>query len=147
MCVYMFEPVLKSKYYVRSWLNIGPVVCLHTCVIEYALNERTYMPLGGIILRRYLWRSLWSLRLLACQMIVIVGDSGPRSGELRTRKIKSHLLRSQSLKILPLKPGVSLCIKAIHATLTARNFVLTNFYPTGPVACIFFQTSVELYLC
>ena len=44
-----------------------------------------------------------------------------RSGELRTQKLKSHLVRTQSLNVLPLKPGVSQYI-AIHATLTARDF-------------------------
>ena len=29
-----------------------------------------------------------------------------RSGELRTQKLKSHLVRIQSLNVLPLKPGV-----------------------------------------
>ena len=54
-----------------------------------------------------------------------------RIGELRTQKLKSHLLRTQSLKVLPLKPGVYQYI-AIHATLTARDFFLANFYPSGP---------------
>ena len=61
-----------------------------------------------------------------------------RSGELQTQKLKSHLMRTQSLNILPLKPGVGQYI-AIHATLTARNFFLANFYPSGPLTCIFFQ--------
>ena len=52
---------------------------------------------------------------------------GPRSGELRTEKLKSHLLRTQSLKVLPLKPGVGQYI-AIHATLTTRDFFLANIY-------------------
>ena len=30
--------------------------------------------------------------------------SHPRSGELRTQKLKSHLVRTQSLNVLPLKP-------------------------------------------
>ena len=30
----------------------------------------------------------------------------PRSGELRTQKLKSHLVRTQSLNVLPFKPGV-----------------------------------------
>ena len=45
----------------------------------------------------------------------------PRSGELRTQKLKSHLVRTQSLNVLPLKPGGGQYI-AIHATLTARDF-------------------------
>ena len=61
----------------------------------------------------------------------------PRSGELRTQKLKSHLLRTQSLNVLPLKPGVGQYI-AIHNTLTARDFFLAYFYPPGPFTCIFF---------
>ena len=70
----------------------------------------------------------------------------PRSGELRTRKLKSHLVRTQSLNVLPLKPAVGQYI-AIHATLTARDFVLANFYPSGPFTCIFSKTSPEFFLC
>ena len=54
----------------------------------------------------------------------------PRSGELRTQKLKSHLVRTQSLNVLPLKPGVGQYI-AIHATLTARDFFLAYFYTSG----------------
>ena len=45
--------------------------------------------------------------------------------------------RTQSLNVLPLKPGVSQYI-AIHATLTARDFFLGYFYPSGPFTGIFF---------
>ena len=48
------------------------------------------------------------------------------SGELQSQKLKSHVLRTQSLKVLPLKPGVSQYI-VIHATLAARDFFLANF--------------------
>ena len=60
----------------------------------------------------------------------------PRSGELRTQKLKSHLLRTQSLKVLPLKPEVGQYI-VIHATLTAKDFFVANFYPSGPFTDIF----------
>ena len=62
-----------------------------------------------------------------------------RSGELRTQKLKSHLVRTQSLNVLPLKPGVGQYI-AIHATLTARDFFLAYFYLSGPFTCIFSKT-------
>ena len=68
-----------------------------------------------------------------------------RSGELRTQKLNSHLFRIQSLKVLPLKPGVGQ-YTAIHATLTARDFFLAYFYPSGPFACIFSKTSPN-FLC
>ena len=32
---------------------------------------------------------------------------------------------------------------AIHAAVTARDFFLANFYPSGPFACIFSKTSTE----
>ena len=70
----------------------------------------------------------------------------PRSGELRTQKLKFHLMRTQSLKVLPLKPGVGQYL-AMHATLTARDFFLANFYLSGPFTCIFSQASSKFFLC
>ena len=52
----------------------------------------------------------------------------PRSGELRMQKLKSHLVRTQSLNVLPIKPGVGKYI-AIHATLAARDFFLISTLP------------------
>ena len=49
---------------------------------------------------------------------------------------KSDLVRTQSLNVHPLKPGVGQHI-AIHATLTARDFFLAYFYTSGPFTCIF----------
>ena len=65
-------------------------------------------------------------------------SSSFRSGELWTQKFKSHLVRTQSLNVLRLKPGVGQYI-AIHAKLTARDFFLAYFYSSGPFTCIFFQ--------
>ena len=65
-----------------------------------------------------------------------------RSGELQTQKLKSHLVRTQCLNVLPLKPGVGQYI-AIHATHTARDFLLAYFYPSGPFICIFSKTSPD----
>ena len=64
----------------------------------------------------------------------------PCSGELRMQKLKSHLVRTQSLNVLPLMPGIGQYI-AIHATLAARDFFLAYFYPSGPFTCIFSKTS------
>ena len=61
--------------------------------------------------------------------------SVPRSGELRMQKLKSHLVRTQSLNVLPFTPGVGQDI-AMHATLTAGDLFLANFYPSGPFTCI-----------
>ena len=70
----------------------------------------------------------------------------PRSGELRTQKLKSHLVRTQSLNVLPLKLGVGQYI-AIHATLTARDFFLVYFYPSGPFTCTDFPNLSRFFLC
>ena len=59
-----------------------------------------------------------------------------RSGELRTQKLKPHLLRTQTLRVLPLKPGIGQNT-AKHATLPARDFFPTNIYPSGPLTYIF----------
>ena len=57
---------------------------------------------------------------------------------MRTQKLKFHLMRTQSLKVLPLKPGVGEYI-AMLTTLTARDFFFANFHPSGPFTCIFFE--------
>ena len=68
----------------------------------------------------------------------------PRSGELRTQKLKFHLLRTQSLKVLSLKPGVGQYI-AIHATLTARDFFLCQFLPFRFIHLHFFQNLSRVF--
>ena len=57
----------------------------------------------------------------------------------RTQKLKSLLLRTQSLNVLPLKPGVRQH-RAMHTMLTARVFLLAYFYPFSPFTCIFSKT-------
>ena len=61
-------------------------------------------------------------------------------------EVKSGLLRTQSLKVLHVKPGVGFYL-AIHAMLTARDFFLAHFYPSGPFIGIFYKTSSEFFLC
>ena len=48
--------------------------------------------------------------------------------ELRTQKLKSHLVRTQSLNVPPLKSVVGQYL-AIHATLTDRDFLLISTHP------------------
>ena len=67
-----------------------------------------------------------------------------RSGVLREQKLKTYLLRTQSSKVLPLKPGVGQYM-AMHATLTTRDFFLASFYPLGSFTSIFFQTSPRFF--
>ena len=73
-------------------------------------------------------------------------DLVPRRVELLMQKLKSILLRTQSLKMFPLKPGVGQ-YTTTHATLTARDFFLAYFYRSGPFICIFSKTFPKLFLC
>ena len=82
--------------------------------------------------------------ICSLERAAIVSLTESRSGELRTQKLKSHLLRTQSLKVLPLKPGVGQYI-AIHATLTATDFFLAYFYPSSPPTCIFSKASPDFF--
>ena len=68
--------------------------------------------------------------------------SPPQWGAADAKYKKSHLVRTRSLNVLPLKPGVGRYI-AIHATLIARDFFLAHFYPSGPFTCIFSKTSPD----
>ena len=51
-------------------------------------------------------------------------------------EIKVPSGENTELKFLPLKPGVGQYV-AIHATLTARDFFLAYFYPSGPFTFIY----------
>ena len=82
----------------------------------------------------------------SCKMEILIADVRlrlselPHNGKLWMQKLKSHLLSTHSLKVLPLKPGVGQYI-AIHAMLTVRDFFLANYYPSSPFTCIFSKTS------
>ena len=70
----------------------------------------------------------------------------PRSGELRTQKLKSHLVRIQSLNVLPLKPEEGHI--DIHATLTARDFLPCLFLHFRSIQLHFFpQNLSRFFLC
>ena len=64
------------------------------------------------------------------------------SGELRTQKLKSHLVKTQSLNVLPLKPGVGQYI-ATHTTLTARDFFLISTFPVHSSTC--FSQNLDVF--
>ena len=71
-------------------------------------------------------------------------SSRPRSEKLRRQKLKSHLVGTQSLNILPLKPGVGQYI-ALHAPLTARDFFLISTLPVHSLA--FFSPKLPDFSC
>ena len=100
------------------------------------LNDRVF-----VMFRTCLWEA-WRPSFVVGRLTVVPMAEdmpmGPRRGELRTQKLKSRLRRTQSLKVLPLKPGVGQYI-AIRAALTARDVFLAIIYPSGPFTCIFPQ--------
>ena len=67
----------------------------------------------------------------------------PRSGELRMQKLKSHLARTQSLNVLPLKPGVG-HNEDMHASPTARDFFI-ELSTFRSIHLHFFQTSPDFF--
>ena len=69
-----------------------------------------------------------------------------RSGQLRTQNLKSHLMRTQSLRVLPLNLGVGQYV-TIHATLTAGiSSSLISILPVHSPA-FFSKTSPEFFPC
>ena len=62
------------------------------------------------------------------------------------RVLISHLLRTQCLNVLPLKPRIGQDI-ATHAILTVRDFLLAHFYLSGPFTCTFSKASPEFCPC
>ena len=95
---------------------------------------------NGLYFHKTVWVSLFFFNLLIPVNTIVTVSCA--CGELRTQKLKSHLVRTQSLNILPLKPWVGQYM-AIHATLTARDFLLAYFYPSGPFTCIFSKTAPD----
>ena len=59
-------------------------------------------------------------------------------------EIRDPSVQNPHLKVLPFKPGAG-PYKATHATPTARDFFLTNFYPPRPFTCIFSKASPDVF--
>ena len=114
---------------------------LHINTAHQGRMSRVYKPLDNCVVQ-YLTMHRWIYNIVFSDRF----SCTPRSGELRTQKLKSHLARTQSLNVLPLKPRVGQYI-AIHATLTARDFFLAYFYTSCPFTCIFSKTSPNFSPC
>ena len=110
-------------------IELGSNTCVFVCLFGFAFRDCGY-NLSCRLRKEDLWyNDLWN---------------EPRSGELRTQKLKSHLVRTQSLNVLPLKPEVGQYI-AIHATLTARDFLLISTLPVHSPA--FFPKPLPTFPC
>ena len=69
-------------------------------------------------------------------IVALLGVSVPPQRGAADADIKVPSVENTELKGSPLKLGIGQGI-VIHATLTARDFFLANFYPSGPFTCIF----------
>ena len=148
MCL---APPLKKKrknfYLMLNPANTGLSLCTQTShnvpmleLVNHFSNSTDTDLKGYRQVLLYWWgRQFESSFTKIFQMLL---SSCPRGGELPTQKLKSHLVRTQSLNILPLKPGVGQ-YTAIYATLTARDFFLAYFYPSGSFTCTFSKTSPD----
>ena len=133
--------VLVNIYCTLIYLNFTVKKCL-VIQFQFCKSMAAQIFYSCIIWKYYTESSIWIL----CRCVGVFYGNQSRSGELRTQKLRSHLVRTQSLKVLPFKPGVVQHI-AIHAKLTARDFFLAYFYPSSPFTCIFSKTSPNFFLC
>ena len=61
-------------------------------------------------------------------------------------EIKVPSDENKELKDSPFKAW-SWSLYSMHATLTARDFLLANFYPSGPFTCIFSSKLLPSFSC
>ena len=67
---------LGVKHQVAVWPSVSEMEEIHIYIYMYLLHIYIYAIGGHRFLRMYLWRSLCTLYLLACQVTLTVGDSG-----------------------------------------------------------------------
>ena len=93
------------------------------------------------------WNSvlLWGSSSSRCNVVAAAVVPPPRSGELRTQKVKSHLVRTQSLNVLPLMPWSRSVYSYTCYAYCQGFFFLAYFCTSGPFTCIFFKTSPDFF--
>ena len=134
--------ILQHPHFIFDMLLMVNCNITTECLTECILFEKIFNTADDSSTSTCSWHViiLWGYWFLFPCLLYPSPSSQPRSWELRTQKLKSHMVRTRSLNVLPLKPGVGRYI-AIHSTLTARDFFLSYFYPSGPFTCIFSKTS------
>ena len=113
ICVFMLVIYRYPYMCFTCWSYTGIHICVFMLVIyRYPYMCFTCWSYTGIhICVLHAGHIQVSIYVFSC---IISTDT--RIGELRTQKLKSHRLRTQSLKVLPLKPRVGQHI-TVHATL------------------------------
>ena len=120
-----FVIVTRDLWEVRICYTVGWILHMH--VFLTSCWKKNCFEIDG----SFSHISFLFLNCCCCWLCPAVGSCGRRNFQL---------MRTQSLNVLPLKPGEGQHI-AMHATLTARDFFLAYFYPSGPFICIFSKTS------
>ena len=127
-----------------TYHSISPTVCCLCLLFSSVLalpyhhcQSHCLLPLSAVLL-------CIGMIIFSLPIPLSPASVSPQWGAVRTLKLKSHLLRTQSLNILHLKPEVGQCI-ATNASLTARDFLLANFYTSGTFTCICSQTSPKCF--
>ena len=115
------EAILQPEFLLMYWIlayagqKLLKVVVHHLCFSVWSVIF--YHP----------YFSVWSQSCIDLRTIVslFAAQSGAVEAESKVPSVENP-----GLKVLRLKPGESRC-KAMHATPTARNFFLANFYLPG----------------
>ena len=146
MCV---RACMRACACVRARARVGVRVTIYaripSCTQQAITDSQAVYQLFIVSLRLMpLYSSkIESVLRITCSFCHLDHDHYPAVGSCGR---KSHLVRTQSLNVLPFKPGVGQYI-AIHATLTARDLFFTYTYPSGLFTCIFSKTSPIFFLC
>ena len=73
-----------------------------------------------------------------------MSSTWPRSGELRTQKLKSHLVRTQRLNVLPSKPGVGQYIYVLRLLPGISSLLISTLPVHSPA---FFPKPLPIFSC
>ena len=143
----LFVPKKRTQSGIALW-HTCVILCYWSvgrshsmCTVNAPIHYQTLSKVADHVyaLAFYYVNSRWIQATGLCIPSVAFFLVESRRGEMRTQNLNSHLVRTQSLNVLPLKPEGGQYI-AINASITARDFFLAYFYPSGPFTCIFSKT-------
>ena len=119
------------------------------CTVAVSIILDCFTCRWAIIFRtKGFWRLQLSIffftsRLLELYTVLYIN---PRSWELRTQKIKFHLVRTQSLNVLPLKPTEG-PVYSQTCYVQCQGFLPCLFLHFRSIHLHFFETSPDIFLC
>ena len=139
-CVVVFTVALGHCTAREKLRSESGSACLHTI----KQNHATSFSFLFFFFSEWMELLHWNLRQVRSRIRVLL--SVFHSGELQIQKLRSHLLRTQSSKVLLLKPGVGQN-RAMRVSSTARDFFL-ELISTLPVhSPALFPKSLPSFSC